>query len=526
MVFSYCYIMNYQEMRKQSVSAGLNNIQLNVTLGLAVFRRQSLFRQRCIVPTTTINWNDLEYLLDDYFPNLIFYPPNHAENLDILNYVESVNGKYRLDLVKMSKSKIFAHLFHEDFAVFWDEAAARKKYGRPDVIRFSIDFENEKFLNEFYKLKHADMVKIDVNFVSNMFLDAMGLNNIDEKKPVWEGWDLSKVVKHNSPGIYKAFGRNAHMLYTLLSFALWKLYEENRKALKDCKAADLLLSGKKLLDGIVTENIPNLADLSVERQIAVLETEQEILESIPKGGSIYAPTEIKVFVRQLKSRIPSLLNLSYHDNPDQVNHVETFNSGERKNINRYMKNLGQYIGNVEDFNEYHETQINGTYREKIMFLYQWIGTIRKNFSERELEIIYGLISKLGLPVSFDEPVNNNDNGESFLLYDITGDDKNVSSDEHLSWTVLFTDVFKQEFDETQMKKFLECIPQYFIEYPPGYDKTGNFKMTYYSKQQLFKTFCIISGIEEEQEMWEMFLEMINEVIDNINRIRNELRGQP
>jgi len=524
--FSHCYNMKCQKMRRQSVSTGLNNIRLPVTLGLAGFRRQSLFRQRCIVPTTTINWNDLEYLLDDYFPNLIFYPPNNAGNLDILNYVESTGGKYHLDMDKMSKSKFFAHLFHEDFTAFWDEVAARKKYGRPDVIRFSIDFENGKFLNEFYKLKHADMVKIGEDDIPNMFLDALGLNNIDEKKPVWEGWDLSKIVKHNSSGIYKAFGRNAHILYTLLGFGLWKLYKENPKALKDCKAADLLLAGKKALNGIVTENIPNLADLSVERQIAVLESEQEILESIPKGGSIYAPTEINVFIRQLRSRIPILLKSKHLDNPDQVNHTETVNSGERKNINRYMRMLGQFIGNAEDFNEYHETQINGTYREKIMFLYRWIGIIRKNFSERELEIIYGLIGKLGLPVSFDEPLKNNEAGDSFILYDITEDGKYVSLDEHLSWTELFTGVFKQEFDETQMTKFLKCIPWHFNEFLPGYDRAGNFNITYYSKQQLYKTFCITAGIEEEQEMWEMFLEMINEVIDNINRIRNELRGQP
>ena len=282
MGFSHCYNMKCQKMRRQSVSTGLNNIRLPVTLGLAGFRHQSLFRQRCIVPTTTINWNDLEYLLDDYFPNLIFYPPNNAGNLDILNYVESTGGKYHLNLDKMSKSKFFAHLFHEDFAAFWDEAAARKKYGRPDVIRFSIDFENGKFLNEFYKLKHADMVKIDVNFVPNMFLDELGYN--DAKILVWEKWDFSKIVKHKSPDIYKAFERYAHKIYTLLGFGLWKLYKENRKTLKDRNAVDLLQAGKKLLDGVVREELPKIDSLSTERRIAILELEQEILESFQKAG--------------------------------------------------------------------------------------------------------------------------------------------------------------------------------------------------------------------------------------------------
>jgi len=96
----------------------------------------------------------------------------------------------------------------------------------------------------------------------------------------------------------------------------------------------------------------------------------------------------------------------------------------------------------------------------------------------------------------------------------------------LSWAALFTDVFKQEFNELQMKKFLECIPRHFQEYPPKYDNAGNFGMTYYSKKELYKTFCITANIEEEQPIWEMFLEMIQDVIDNINRARSELRSRP
>jgi hypothetical protein len=515
--------MNSQEKRKQNVAAGLSKIQPPVILGLTGFRRQYLFRQRCFLPTTHINDRSvLDYLLDDTFPQLCFSQKNNVESLDILNYVRQAGGQYILDLVKMSRSENFTRLFHEDFAKKWDEDTARKKYGRANVIRFFIDIENERFLAEFSKLKNANIVNIGVDSIPNMFLYELGLNN-DEKKPVWEEWDFSKIVKHKSPDIYKAFERYGHKKYTLLGFGLWKLYKENPRILKDRNTADLLLAGNKLLDSIVREEIPKIDSFSIERQIAIFEAEQEILESVPEGGSIYAPTETKTFIKQLKSRIPSLIKSKYLDNPEQVNHVETFNSGERKNIKKYFEKLEQYIVNIEDFNEYHETR---TYREKVMFLYQWIGIIRKNFSERELEIIYGLIGRLGLPVSFDEPVKNKDNGESFILYDITKDDRNVSADERLSGEALFTGVFKQEFDETQMKKFLECIPQHFSEYPPKYDEAGNFNMVYYSKQQLYKTFCITAGIEEEQEIWEMFLEMIQEVIDNINRIRKELRGRP
>jgi len=512
-------------MRIQGVSTGLNSIPPPVILGLAGYRRQSLYRQRFILPRTNINWNDLLYLLDDPFPGLLFAPKSNTENLDILNYVSEADGQYLVDLVKMSKSENFSRLFHEDFPALWDEKAARKQYGKADVIRFFIDIENNKFLHEFSKIENANKADIEKDAIPNMFLDELGYYNIDEKKPVWEEWDFSKIVKHKSPDIYKAFTRYAHKQYTLLGFGLWKLHKENPTALKNCTATDLLLAGNKLLDAIVREEFPETDNFSIERRIAVFEAEQEILESVPEGANIYKPTEIKVFTSQLKSRIPGLLKIKSLDNPENVNHVETFSQSDRKNIKKYFENLGQYIENMEDFNEYRETQMNGTYREKVMFLYQQIWLIRKYFSEREIETIYGLTGKLNLPLSFDEPLKNNGAGESFILYDILGDDKAVSSDEHLSWAVLFTDVFKQEFDDTQMKKILECIPRHFEEYPPKYDNAGNFNMTYYSKKELYRTFCITAGIEDEQQIWEMFLEMIQEVIENINRARSELRSR-
>jgi hypothetical protein len=267
----------------------LNNIRLPVILGLAGFRRQSLFRQRCIVPTININDRSiLVNLLDDAFPGLCFSEKNNLESLDILNYVCIVDGQYLLDLVKMSRSENFGHLFHEDFSKKWDENSARKKYGRANVIRFFIDIDNEKFLSEFFKLKYANLVSIDKDAIPIIFHYGLGLNN-DQKKPIWENWDFSKIVKHKSPTIYKAFERYAHKKYTLLGFGIIKLFKE--KSLKDNNAANLLLAGNKLLDGIIMENIPKLTSLSIERQIAIFELEQEILESVPEGGSKYAPTE-------------------------------------------------------------------------------------------------------------------------------------------------------------------------------------------------------------------------------------------
>jgi hypothetical protein len=311
-----------------------------------------------------------------------------------------------------------------------------------------------------------------------------------------------------------------------LGFGLWIKKSE---ALDDCGADDLLLTGNKLLDKFIRKKILKTDKYSIERQIAILEAEQELLESFQMVDKKYVPyllMELKAFIKQLKSRLQGLLKSKYLDNTDQVNHVETFNPGDRKNIKKYFDKVGQYINTKEDFDEYRERQIFGTYREKVLFLYQWVGVIRKYFSKKELEIAYGLFAKLNLPASFDEPQETGDDGESLILYDILGDNKNVSSEEHLSWAALFAGVFKHEFDAVQMKEFLECIPRHFHEYPPKYDDAGNFGMAYYSKQQLFKTFCISAGIEEEQKMREMFLVKIKKVIDNINRIRNELRSKP
>jgi len=465
-------------------------------------------------------------LLNDAFPNLYFTEKNNIQNLDILNYINEADGEYFLDLVKMSKSEHFAHLFHEDFPAIWNEYAAKNQYGRADVIRFSLDFDNEKFLDEFSKLKNANKVNIGKDVIPNWFLDELDFYG-DEKKPVWEEIDFSKIVKHKSPDIYKAFLRYAHRMYNLLGFGLWK---QTSSALENRNANDLLLTGNKLLDGFIRKKILKINKLSVERQITIFEAEQEILESFQKVGKKYTPyllMDIKTFIKQLKSGIYGLSKVKSFDNPDRVNQVETFNQGDRKNIYKYFTKIGQFISDIEDFKEYHQTHINGTYRDKVMFLFQWIGVIRKNFKKRELEIIYGLLSKLHLPVPLDEPLNNSDCEKSFSLYDILTNDGDVSSDEHLSWTALFLDVFKQEFDETQMKKFLECIPHHFQEYPLKYDDDEIFiTMTKYSKKELYKTYCKIAGIEEEQEAWEVFLVMIQKVIDNINKIRKETRRRP
>jgi len=506
-----------------------------VIIAQAGSSRRFFLIQRCILPTL----NDagiLYYLLEDYFPTQIFNKNENIDNLDILNYVHQVNGQWLLDLVAMSRSKYFAHLFHEDFPSVWNkhtEDIARKKYGRADITRFFIDMENDKFFREFSRLKKANMANVDKDTVSNMFLDKLGYYN---GKSVWEDWDYTNLVMHKSANVYKAFKRYAHKIYTLLGFGLFKLNAKNAHTYADSTVTKLLLEGQKLLDMIVKAKLPIITKITNERQIKFFELEQDVLESVPTGGSIYAPTEVKIFINQLKSRIPNFLKQRTFDNPDNVNQTELFNPSDRKSINKYMEKLGQYIKEMEktglhieeaeeDFSDYRKVKLDGTYREKVTFLHRIIGKpLIRTFFKRELENIYGLINKLFLPDSLDTPHVNAKNGESFLPYEITGDEKNVSPDDHLSWADLFTNVFRQELDEQQLKNFLDCIPKHIKQYPPEYDSAKNFKMTYHSKKMLFSTFCSVAGIEG-QELWEPFLELINQVIENINIVRNDIRSR-
>jgi len=496
-----------------------------VTIISTGFNRQFSLKKGYIVPTTkNINGSILIFMIDDAFPCLRFNEYDNPENMDICNYIHETGGRWLLDLVAMSKSnnRNLSKLFHSEFTAQWNEKKARKKYdGKADVIRFFIDMENEIFLNEFHKLKFSNLLNIDKIAVFEMFFNVSGYYN---GKTIWEDWDYSKLLVHKPSDIYKAFERYAHKQYTLMGLGLRK-HRRNTDALKTFTLTNLILAGKKLLDDIILKKIQKIKTFGIDRQIAFFELEQEVLESIPTGGSIYIPTELKVFLKQLRSRMPSFLNQKKHDNPEQVNKIDLFNSSERKTIKKHIQKIGAYLDEDEDLLQYRNLQITGTYREKVKFIHRMIckNSIHKHYSQRDLELFYELFYKLKLPLSLNMQIKNPKTGEVYQYSDTIKDPSNVLPEDYLSWTEFFMRVFKSQLNETQLKTFLACIQKHFNEYLPEFDSGNNIKISYYSKKILFSEFCSSAEIEEDKELWEPYLEKINRVIQNINMARNEIR---
>jgi len=492
-------------------------------------RRRFFLFQRCILATfTDFIAGVLTLLLADYFPDRRFIPKNNAENLDILNYAVKKNGRWTLDIEALSRSnkKYLSSLIHEEVSL-WNEKEARKKYGCADVTRFFIDVENDRFYNEFSKLENAKRANIDKDAIPEKFLQELWDKN-QESKPVWEDWDFSWLVSHKPHTIYKAFCYYAHKYYTLLGFGLSKLSEENPDALQNCSAAKLLSAGNKLLDEIVTEQIPEIMNFGIECQIALLELIGEILESVPTGTSLYAPTKKDVFVRQLTSAIPGFLqNKKYGvEGGDEVN-SDIYDSKERKNIKNYMDRIGQYIDDDKDNYEYLNLKESGTYRKKAEFIRRLTQkpSIRRHYSERELEIIEGFFNEKSSFISLFTPVQGKEGDESSFLIDHLDIDELGLKEafvSHIEWAVFFEDVFKIQFDEPKMQIFLKCILDHFEHYPLEVNSAGNLKMKRYSKQMLFSTFCSVAGITVDKKLWGLFLDLIQQVIDNMNRARSQL----
>ena len=460
------------------------------------------------------NADILTLLLRDYFPGLIFIPKNNTGNLTILNYVLEKNGKWILDLKAMSKckEKHFTCLFPKNISL-WDEEKARKKYGCADVIRYFIDVENDKFWLEFSKIKNAEFANVDKHYIpENFFIEMDKRTENYNGKPVWEDWNFSGFIlhklRHNPPGIYEAFDYYGHRNYTLWVFGLDKLCSEN------CGNIELLKNGRKLLEESIQEHFPEMANAAIERKIAFFELVQEILEGTSAGKSIYALPDIDFFIKQLKSRSYGL----YKKNND-IDYSETYNSSERKTINNHIEKIGHFVEDEDSHSELRKLKLNGIYLEKINFLHRLIMTpsIRDHYSERELAIIHGLFLKQFQSMSLDRQLIDGDDDNSYTGYDIISDEKYLLPDDRFVWMSFFKNIFEREFDEPRLENFLECLPDHFARFPFQIDSDGNYKMSKYSKQMLFSTFCSVAGIAQDIELWKPFLVLLQQVIDNINR---------
>jgi hypothetical protein len=489
-----------------------------VTINWFVITQRYLFYQRCVLQSRKkINAGILTLILGNYFPGLRFIPEGRAgqiEDLAITNYIIQKNGKWGLDLAAMAKSreKNFSSLF-PGRPVPWNEAKAISTYGCPDVIRFFIDGENEKFLAEFNKLKKSAMVKISGKKV----LDDFFKNINRQDKCVWEDWDFSSFVlhrmRHNPSSVYEAFGYYGHRRYTLYSYGL-NAPLKGPPPPEACMETRLLETGTAFLNDAIENNFPAVKNFDPEHGVVFFELVQETLESVPSGTSMYAPTGPDVFMRQLGNKMPSLYRKLRNGDAD------TYTAGERKNIKNHLKKMQDRVDDAESVAELRRVEMSGTYQEKINLLHRLLSvpSVRALYPQREIDIIHGLFLKQFRSGSLDMELNNSGDEEgSFTAYDYIGDEKYPGPDDRLVWTSFFKTEFEPEFNDNKLKVFLECLPDHFSRYPFAADGEGNLQMSKYSKKILFATFCSIVGIDAgDEEIWKLFLILIKKTLDNIN----------
>jgi len=515
------------------------------TIALVGRRRQFFVQQRCIVSIITDNHTIMGKYLGHFFPQYKFYSEkSNLENLDILKYFHEIaQGIWSLDLLAMFRSDEFKHLFPfpekpEYFTQHWNEGAAVKKIGSSDITKFFIYVKNDEFFRELSiiyrnltKKENAELIVADKHIIPEGFLNSLGYNN--DFRSVWEDWDFFTLVQHKPHNIYKAFEWYASKIYTLLGFGLCELYEKNPDTLKKCSVDKLLLAGYKVLDEAVKENIPERADFGIYRRTAFWELVEEVLESVPEGGPIYVPTEKDVFINQLKSRMASFLkNRDYDKEGGVEDRKDTIGDEDRRNINNHMDKIGQYIDDVQDYLKYQKLRECGTFRQKALFIHTKIQdkSIRAHYDDREIKTIEGFFNDL-LPIkSIDEKAKNPKTGEevsrSETIEDKTnpqpGDDITRYTDEE--WKIFFTDIFRQEFDEAEMAKFLEYIPDHFDKFPLAYEEGSclYLEMAIYSEDQLFSKYCTILNIPEDDCIKEHFRKLIRNVILNINIYREKI----
>jgi hypothetical protein len=487
--------------------------------------RRYLLNQRCTLRSSKeINAGILVLLLNDYFPGLLFIPRQDVKgiserrisgnprmpvpnNLGIVNYVAEKNGAWTLDIAAMSRSgeKCFAALFPDNISS-WDENKAREKYGCADIIRFFIDAENNEFLVEFNKLKGAGSAKISGSHVPDGFFEKADYPG----KPVWEDWDFSGFVlhkmRHNPPSIYEAFGYYGHRYYTLCGFGLDSTADNRTET-------DLYKSGLDRLNKAMGDAVSNMEALISKQGAGFFELIHETLESVPAGSSVYTPTDINTFIKQIKSRMPDL----YRHSPSG-NNTDPYTPGDKKTINNHLDKVGEYVDDADGREELRKTRLSGTYREKINLLHRLRSkpSVRAHYDARELDIIHGLYLKQFTPVSLDGKLGG-DEEDAFTGYDVTGDERFPNPEERLIWTSFFREEFEKEFDPGRLEIFLECLPGHFAQYPFDADAGGNLRMSKYSKKNLFSTFCSVAGIAPDNELWKPFLVLIQRVVDNINR---------
>jgi len=553
------------------------------TITLVGRRHQFFVQQRCIVPYRNANIATL--FTGFYFPRLLFFIDDNTDSLkknrlDIDEYIDidKKNGRYTLNLMSMSRSDRFKHLFHREFAAIWDVDRAWKKYGIPDVIKFCVDYENDQFFTRFSILPNAARAGIKEEAVRDIFLnklyaesikpmaeilkalakennivrqikkeleesgksetevfEALAKNDIvmwQLKKKIWE-LDFSELVYKNPHNIYDAYCNFAYRIYTLLGFGI-DILDLSIPHSTD----EFLEAGEKLRDEIMKTEIPRMTKKEYKFQAEQYEKTnhckptysnlnddwmddrsvftEETLEQVPEDTSKYAPKEIDRFVGQLNSGI-SYFRKRNHNVYSKMPYEKT----EIIDINNYMTRLRQYITDENDRKEFDRLQLEGTYFEKVVFLYIQTSKplIREHFSEDQLERIEDWCMRQSILLSLDGQ-DTDDDEEYFSPYETIRVATILNPEEYLLMTGPFKHVFKKVLDEAKLDKFIECLPSHFKNYHPYHSKDAFdrfFHISGHYREELYITFFEHEGSKATAIPYEQFKDLIKKVEHIINK---------
>ena len=455
----------------------------------------------------------LRHLLNDYFPGICFVDNEKLvdKKWDIEKYFYKEQGKWILDITAMSKNENYARLFPKDIS-YWDESLARSKYGSVDVIRFFIYEQNEFFFNKIPCLSRIINFEVPEEFLE---IPEKFLEEIDyyEGTYVKDLWDFSEVVAHKPPDIHKAFTNYARRQYNLLAFALeYNLYNDNDPLNSniDHLIKEVYEFINKKVKELLKELYPEIKKWNKEKQNRLFEKQQEILENKPEEGTD-VPREWEKFINQLKHEIIGIKKIKYDDSD------LPYTKNNRKTINNLLEKLKEKEPLTRD-----ELEItkSGTLYEKVDLLHNYK---EKLSLKKETSIEQLFLKNIW---SLDKKNNENEDKKPRNLYDTTRDEQYLNpedmcirpSRQQLPF-VEFKKEFEKEFKNELGKKlnlFLKKLQDYFEKYPLPlyYDSDGFFKWNKHSIEKLFKIFCSLVDIPEDEEIREPFLVMFRRAFKN------------
>jgi hypothetical protein len=540
----------------------------NAKIRRIYYKRRFFGMRHFLKPSKRLPPDELIPRIKYYFPKLVFCNQNNIGKsilpLDIEKYFNQVQGIWTLDVPAMSKNDYYKHLFPKK-EPDWDEEKAISRYGKPDVIKYFVNMENDCFLTEFSKIKNKPehFNEKYISDIPNEFLKDFEYDN----NPYWEDWDFTKVVgeRHSPTSIYEAFRYYARRYYTLLTLALtdmsfnckdpdnYKFEHLTKIAEKKLKEYYPELTDKvhkeeelylKINHG--KEDLTQMSGKLISERYFFVDVLQYALQCKSKKSiNEYVPTEPATFIGNFKSSIFNLDRMKRQ----QINQkkwdphglsIDLFNDGEKTKINDLFNKLEIDKNDFEGEKEFSELKFlgkhkgQGNHKRKITLLYKQISnqSVRQNYSKAELEDIKKLYLKLYYcsPTSLDEVFidDKNGGGKDTLHNRVESKDPEIEKRiyESLPLRPIFENGLKSLFsNEVNMKSFMVDLYEFLgkdIDIWERYDGK-KLKMTKYAKREIWELYCTNEGIQidvksdndPDDPLKNIFIDSLLGVIDDI-----------